>query len=324
MAKIDPCEIEGACRRIAPHILRTPLVHAAGLSKMLGHAIYLKLETLQETGSFKVRGATNAVLQLSQAERRRGVVTASSGNHGPALAWAAGKFGVRAVVCLSEMVPGNKIQNVRALGGEVRITGKDYDESVQQSLRLAKEDGLVRIHAFDDPRIVAGAGSIGVEIVEDLPGVDTVLVPLSGGGLLAGVATAVKTVRPQARVVGVTMDRGASMYESIKAGQPSQVAEVPSLADALGGNIGLDNRWTFETVRDLVDDIVLVSEDMIALAMRLLFVSQGLVVEGAGAVGIAALLGAAISEPGERCAAIITGRNVDPETFGATVSGLGT
>jgi threonine dehydratase len=318
MAMVSVKEIEAAQARIAPFVLRTPLVATTALSAELGHPVSLKLETLQVTGSFKLRGATNAMLSLSDEQRARGVVTASSGNHGPALACAASSLGVAATICLSGMVPTNKVANVRAHGGMPEIAGRNYDQSMVHCLDLVKTRRLTLVHPFDDPIIVAGAGTVGLELLEDGPGLDTVLVPLSGGGLLAGIAIAIKASAPQVRVIGVSMENGASMVQSLKAGRPVDVEEVETLADALGGGIGLDNQWTFDTVRDLVDDCVLVSEERIAMAMRFLFETQGLVAEGAGAVGIAALMSGAVRCEGP-AACVITGRNIAPDAFRSVV-----
>lgn len=308
-------EVKSAAARIEPHVLHTPLVDMPALSARFGTRLYLKPETLQETGSFKIRGATNAILQLDDERKRRGVITASSGNHGPALARAAQKLGLECTVCLSEMVPANKADNVRLNGGIVRVFGRDYDAAAAEARRLAVEQGSTLIPPFDHPHIVAGAGTVGLEIVEDLRDVDTVLLPLSGGGLLAGTAIAAKAFSPDIRIIGVSMERGASMHESRRAGHPVEVPEEESLADALGGNIGLDNRWTFETVCELVDDTVVVPETAIAEAMRLIFLHQGLVVEGAGAVGLAALLSNRVSNVGARVVVVASGRNVDMNRF---------
>ncbi|MCP5072718.1 MAG: threonine/serine dehydratase [Rhodobacteraceae bacterium] len=314
MAKVTLDEIKTAHRCIEPHVLRTPLVHAETLSEQLGHQVWLKLEQLQPTGSFKFRGATNAVLSLDDQQRARGVITASSGNHGPALARAASRLGVRSVICLSHLVPENKVANVRRQGGEPHIAGHDFDQSLIECRRLMAEQQLGLIHAFDDPRIVAGAGTAGLEIMDQIDEITCVLVPLSGGGLLAGVAAAIKARAPQIRVIGVTMENGASMYQSIQAGAPVNVEEVETIADALGGNIGLHNKWTFEAVRDHVDDCVLVSDEQIRGAIALLFDAQGLVVEGAGAVGVAALMSGGVRCSG-RAACLITGRNISTKQF---------
>lgn len=321
MRSLTAEDVERAADRIAPHVLRTPMIAAEG--RLAGRAapLHLKLEQLQPTGSFKLRGATNAVLQLSAAQRRAGVVTASSGNHGPALARAASRLGVRCVVCLSQMVPANKVDNVRRNGGEARIAGKDYDEAVAESKRLECKHGLVRVHAFDDPGVIAGAGTVAREILEDLADARTILVPLSGGGLLGGMALYAKARAPRVRIVGVSMARGASMIESLRAGGPVEISEEPTIADALGGNIGLDNRWTLALVRDLVDEVMTVSEEDIARAMRVLFEDQGLVVEGAGAVGVAALLAGTSPAPDGPAVAVLTGRNVAPDRHRSVICG---
>ena len=314
MARIGITDIEQAQARISGHVLRTPLISAGPLSRALGCEVVLKPEFLQETGSFKIRGATNAMASLDVVTRARGVVTASSGNHGPALACAATRLGVASTICLSDMVPDNKIDNVRANGGTARVEGRDYAVSLRICMGLVRDQGLHLVHPFDDPAIASGAGTIGLEIAEDAPDLDCVLVPLSGGGLLAGIATAIKARASGTQVIGVSMERGASMVASLKAGKPVDVQELETLADALGGNIGLDNQWTFETVRDLVDDCITVNEDEISAAMRLLFRTQGMMVEGAGAVGIAALMSGKVTTKGP-AACVLSGRNIAPDTF---------
>jgi threonine dehydratase len=314
MARITLADIEQAQARIAGHVLRTPLMGAEPLSRELGVLVRLKPEILQETGSFKLRGATNAMLSLDAAARARGVVTASSGNHGPALACAATRLGVSSTICLSEMVPQNKIANVRANGGAPKVEGRDYAESLKVCMGLVENEGRHLVHPFDDPAVVAGAGTTGLEIAEDGPGLDCALVPVSGGGLLAGVATAINARSPATRVIGVSMERGASMAASLKAGKPVEVQELETIADALGGNIGLDNQWTFETVHSLVDDCITLTEDEIKSAMRLIFHTQGLMVEGSGAVGIAALMTGKVTPCGP-VACVLSRRNIAPGDF---------
>uniref|UniRef100_UPI0028AC8D7C pyridoxal-phosphate dependent enzyme n=1 Tax=Shinella sp. TaxID=1870904 RepID=UPI0028AC8D7C len=204
-------DIEQAARRIEGHILRAPFVLSAALSERLGVPVGLKLEHHQTTGSFKLRGATNAVLSLSLEERVRGVVAASTGNHGRALAYAAKAEGTVATICMSNLVPENKVAEIRRLGADVRIVGRSQDEAQLEVDRLVVEDGLVMVPPFDDPAVVAGQGTLGLEIVEAMPDVATVLVPLSGGGLAAGVAAAVKGRSPKTRIIGLTMERGAAM-----------------------------------------------------------------------------------------------------------------
>ena len=227
---------------------------------------------------------------------------------------------MRAVVCMSELVPQAKVDGIRALGAEVHIKGRSQDDALAQSLRLVREEGLVEISPFDDPLVIAGQGTIGLEILSARPDVTTLLVPLSGGGLAAGVALAAKAINPGIRVVGITMDRGAAMYESIRAGKPVEVEEVASLADSLGGGIGLNNRLSFAMCRDLLDEIVLVSEDEIYHAMQVLYYEDRIVAEGACVVGLAAVLNGKITLDGPS-ATIVTGRNLDMPTFTRIVTG---
>ena len=303
-------EILQARKRIASRVLRTPFRRADGLSARIGADIFIKCEHQQLTGSFKLRGATNAILSLPDEARRRGVVTASTGNHGRAVAHASQAAGVRATVCMSSLVPINKVKAVEALGAEVRIVGESQDDAQGEADRLS--NAMVDISPFDHPAVIAGQGTIGVEIMEDEPGLATVVVPLSGGGLISGVALAVKTANPGARVIGVTMERGATMAASIAAGHPVEVAEEPTLADSLGGGIGLANQHTFEMVRSLVDDCVLVSEDDIAGGVRTAYEDEGEVIEGAAAVGIAALMTGKVTAKGP-VAIVLSGKNIAPD-----------
>lgn len=303
-------DVRMARQRIAGQIRATPMVLSAALSAVNGEAVHLKLEHLQITGAFKLRGATNALMGLSAAERARGVVGVSTGNYGRALAHAAREAGVRCVICMSRLVPQNKIDGIRALEAEVRIVGNSQDDAQIEVDRLVAEEGMVALPPFDHPDIIAGQGTLGLEIVEDLPEVETVLVPVSGGGLIAGVALAAKALIPSLRVIGVSMERGAAMYASQQAGRPVHVEELPTLADALGGGIGMDNRYTFAMVRDLVDDIVLVNESQIAEAIRHAYWQEKMVIEGAGAVGIAALLAGKVRSTGVT-AVVLSGCNID-------------
>jgi len=300
-----------ARRRIASLVRRTPLVPSPWLTEHVGGPVRLKLESLQETGSFKIRGATNKMLSLTAEEKRRGVITGSSGNHGLAVAYVARRLGVRAVVCISARVPENKANAIRRLGAEVVVYGDSYDESVRHAFRLAEEQGLTMIDSFDDPFVIAGQGTIGLELLEDWPEIDTAIVPLAGGGLLGGIALALKSASPEIRVIGVSMERAPVMYYSLKAGRPVQMEEEETLAHALAGGLGDDNRYTFRMVQKYVDDVVLVSEEGIAEAMAFALEVHHLVVEGAGAVGIAALLEGRVEEAGRNVGVIVSGSNVD-------------
>jgi threonine dehydratase len=314
-------EVLTAKDRIAGIAVETPLKESRALSARLEAPVHLKIETMQPTGSFKLRGAANRLLSLQFPERKRGVVTASTGNHGRALAYAAGRLGIRCVVCLSKIVPANKVMVVQDLGAEVDICGSSQDEAIVRAQTRALDDGLIMIPPFDDPLIVAGQGTVGIEIIEALPDVGTIIVPISGGGLAAGIALAVKAKRPAVRIIGASSDRCPAMKRSIEAGHPVDVPEKPSLADSLGGGIGQDNRVTFAMVRDLVDEIRTVSDEEVAEAMRFAFRSERLVLEGAGATPIAVLLGLRRNDVVGPVAAVLTGDNIDPDRFLDVVSG---
>ena len=305
-------KIEKARDRLEGHIERTPLVRSESLSQHSGAPVFLKLENLQPNGSFKLRGATNAVLRLSTEETQNGVVTASTGNHGRALAHAASAQGLTATICLSSLVPRNKVEAIRDLGADIRVVGKSQDDAMLEVARLVTEEGMKAVPPFDDPRIIAGQGTIGLEIIDDLPEVKAVLIPLSGGGLAAGIATAVNARRPQTRIIGVSMQRGAAMDASLKAGKPIDVEELDTLADSLGGGIGINNRWTFAICKALLDEVILLDEEEIAAGIRHAALYEKQIIEGAAAVGIGALLSGKF-RPAGPTALIISGGNIDAE-----------
>ena len=298
-----------ARKAIADVASRTPLMESDELSRQLGREVQLKLEVLQATHSFKVRGAANRILALSGEERRRGVVTASTGNHGRAVAHVARRLGIAAVVFVSRLVGENKLVEIRKLGAEVRIAGVGQDEASVAAKKLAAERSMTLVNPFDDPEVIAGQGTVALEILDDRSPA-TIVVPVGGGGLISGIALVAKSIDPRIRIIGVSMQRGPAMYESLRAGAPTEVEELPTLADSLGGGIFLDNRYTFELTRRFVDDLVLVSEREIADAMILLVRAHHLAVEGAGAVGVAALLAGRVSGDGE-VAVVLSGANVD-------------
>ncbi|VVT04590.1 hydroxyectoine utilization dehydratase EutB [Rhizobium sp. EC-SD404] len=312
-------DIEQAQATIAGHVLRTPLVEATALSRILGTETLLKLESLQPIGAFKLRGAVNAIMQLPSDSA--GVTCCSTGNHGRAVAHAAKARGMRAVVCMSALVPKTKVEGIRALGAEVRIVGNSQDDAQEEAARLVADEGLVDIPPFDHPQIIAGQGTITLEMLEDRPDIETLLIPLSGGGLAAGMSLAAKHIKPSIRVVGISMDRGAAMHESILAGGPVTVTEVASLADSLGGGIGLQNRYSFDLCRAFLDDTVLVTEDDIYRAMQALFFEERIVAEGACVVGIAAMMAGKLGNLESPVATVITGRNVDMGVFTRIMAG---
>jgi threonine dehydratase len=308
-----------AARRVIRGVAdATPLVPSPYMTKAAGHDFLLKLENTQPIGAFKLRGAVNAVAALPDTVR--GVTCCSTGNHGRAVAYAAAARGMRAVVCMSSLVPKAKVDGIRALGADVRIGGVSQDDAAKESQRLCEAEGLAEIPPFDDARVIAGQGTVGLEMLEAEPGLSAILVPLSGGGLAAGVAIAAKAINPRIRVIGITMDRGAAMYESIRAGHPVEVAELASLADSLGGGIGLDNRLTFRICRDNLDEVVLVSEEEIRHAMQVLYFEDRIVAEGASVVGLAAVLSGKVTADGPT-GTIVTGRNLDMATFTSIMAG---
>ena len=216
---------------------------------------------------------------------------------------------------MSELVPRNKREAIEALGAEVRIIGCSQDEAEVEMQRLVDDDDLALVHPFDDPLVIAGQGTIGIELLEDQPEIDAVIVALSGGGLISGIALALKAANPCIRVVGVTMERGAAMYESVRAGRPVEVEEKPSLADSLGGGIGLANRFTFDLTRALVDDYVLVTESEIARAMRHLYWNERVIAEGGGAVSVAAVLAEKVPHLSGNVVCVVSGGNIDMAAF---------
>lgn len=317
---VDAEEIRGARDILEDTVRTTPVVRSPSLESAAGVPIHLKLEHTQITGSFKLRGALNAIARLDEAVRANGVVGVSTGNHGRGLAYAARAAGVPCIICMSSLVPQAKIDGIKSHGAEVRIVGQSQDDAQVEVDRLVAEEGMSMIPPFDHRHIIAGQGTVGLELLEQVPDAETVLVPVSGGGLISGVAAAMKTQKPDIRIVGVSMERGAAMHASQKAGRPVAVEELPTLADSLGGGIGLDNRLTFAMTRDLVDDIVLVSETEIAAAIRHTYWAERQIIEGSGSVGIAALLSGKVDVSGPT-AVLVSGGNIDMKQHHRIISG---
>lgn len=304
-------DVYAARARIDTVVRRTPLRPSATLSELAGGPVWLKCEHHQETGAFKLRGAANAVARL--APGTAGVTTASTGNHGRALAHAARQRGLPAVICISRLVPPNKRAAIEALGAEARVVGASQDEAFEEARRLEREEGFALIPPFDHADIIAGQGTLGLEILDQLPETAAIAIPLSGGGLLAGVALAARALRPEVRIIGVSMERGAAMAASLQAGHPVEVEEQETLADSLGGGIGRDNRFTFSMCRALIDEVILLSEEEIAAGMRHLARTEGEVVEGAAAVGAGAILAGKLTAlPARPLVLLLSGGNVDP------------
>ncbi|MFB5664327.1 hydroxyectoine utilization dehydratase EutB [Alteribacillus sp. HJP-4] len=298
-----------ARKRIRGLLAPTPLLPSQELSRLTGSPVYLKLEQMQPSASFKLRGATNMIASLPDKSRQKGIVTFSTGNHGFAVAMAANELGIRAVVCVSERVPEAKISALRVSGAELHIEGDGQDEAGDVARRLEMEEGLTLIPPFDHPEIIAGQGTMGLEILEELPDVNAVLAGLSGGGLLSGLGLALKKTDPAIQVIGISVEKGAAMNDSIRAGKPVQISEYPTLADSLLGGIGLDNIYTFSMVKQYVDQRLSISEESIAKGMAFLYEKHRLVVEGAAAVGVGALLDGSF-QPDGPTVLVITGNSI--------------
>jgi threonine dehydratase len=312
-------DIHAAAERIRGKADNTPLIPSPFMQTVIGSEFLMKMEVMQPIGAFKLRGALSAVMALPK--ETAGVTCCSTGNHGRGVAFAAARRGIKAVICMSSLVPQAKVEGIRALGADVRIVGRTQDDAMFESQRLSKEEGLVEISPFDDPYVIAGQGTIGLEMMTARPDLQTLLVPLSGGGLAAGVAVAAKALKPDLRVIGISMDRGAAMHASLKKGHPVEVPEYASLADSLGGGIGLENKLSFPLCRDYLDDTVLVTEQEIRDAMQVMFFEDRIVAEGACVVGQAAILAGKLSNVTGPIGTIVTGRNMDMAMFLDVVSG---
>lgn len=296
-----------ARRRIAGRIRPTPLHHSLQLSDAAGAEVVLKLECWQLTGSFKLRGALNAVAVLGDAARERGLVTASAGNHGQAVALAARQHGVRATIHVPADAPQVKQARIRAYGALLRTEAADYDEAEERAREHARSEGAVFVHAFSDPQVIAGQATVGLELLDEVADISDVIVPVGGGGLITGVGLVLKAVMPGVRVTGVQSTRTRAMWEAFRAGRATAVPIPPTLADGLAG---CTDEATYRRAREVVDELVLVEEAEIAAAIRALHAADGVVAEGAGAVAAAALLAGRV-RPAGRCVAIVSGGNID-------------
>ncbi len=300
-------DIEAARARIGEHARVTPVYASETLLRETGRPSLLKAENLQRTGSFKVRGAMNKLSTLSPAECAAGVIAASAGNHGQAVAWAARELGIHATILMPEDAPMAKVEPTLTYGGEVVLGGAGFDEALAQAMRRVEETGATFVHAFEDEQVIAGQGTLGLELVEQVPECDTVLIPVGGGGLAAGIAIALRARRPKVRIVGVQVKRdGYTIADGIAVKQPGEL--------------------TMDILGRLLDDLVEVTDRQISEAITLLLERSKLLVEGAGAVGVAALLAGKAGGEGPVCA-VISGGNIDPTTLisvlrhGLTVAG---
>jgi len=304
-------DIVAAHTRIASGVVRTPCIPSPALSRITGCEVFVKLEYQQRTGSFKERGARNALLQLSDAARKGGVVAASAGNHALALAWHGRDLGIPVTVVMPRVAPLVKQARCRELGARVLIHGANIAEAKDLADKLVVDEGLAYVHGFNDAAIIAGAGTVGLEVLEDVPEVDAIVVPVGGGGLIAGVGIAVKAARGDVRVIGVEPKRAASFVEAMHAGAPRRIAMDPTLADGLA--VPEVGARAFELAKGRVDRVVTVDEELISLAILRLVEMQHGVVEGAGASPLAALLSGELPElRGKRVVLLLCGGNIDP------------
>jgi threonine dehydratase len=308
---IEISDIRAAATRIVGRVHRTPILSASAIGERAGVRLLLKCESFQKTGSFKARGALNKVMSLTDAERARGLVTVSAGNHAQAVAWAGREMGVPSIVVMPTDAPRSKLLAVRGYGAEV-ILHDDRATLFDRLHEVEKERGATFVHPFDDPVVLAGAGTLGLEIVQDAPTLDAVVVPVGGGGLMSGVATAIDSLRPETKVIAVELEEGPGLKPALEAGKPVPVARPDTIADGMTppfvGAIPL------EVARRRVDAIVTVSEREIIEAIKLLVTRAKLWVEGAGAAATAAILAGKVEvRAGATVLAIVSGANVDPE-----------
>ena len=299
--------LRDAQRVLDPVINRTPVVPTKGI--VPGCDFYLKADCLQKTGAFKLRGAYYKIATLSDEEKSRGVIACSAGNHAQGVAFAARDMGIKATICIPEGAPISKIEATRSYGANVVLVPGVYDDAYAEAVRLRDEQGLTFIHPFNDYRIMAGQGTIGLEILEQLPDVDMIFVPIGGGGLIAGLAYAVKNLKPDCRVIGVQAAGAPSMAESLKKGEIITLSSVDTVADGI--KVKTPGDLTFDMCRKYVDEVVTVTEGEIASAILTVLEKQKLVAEGAGAVGIAAAMYHKVNTEGKTVCALLSGGNVD-------------
>jgi threonine dehydratase len=302
-------DIRTARERIRNAIRVSPCTHSEAFSALTGNSIFLKLDNQQRTGAFKERGALNKLLTLTDEERARGVIAASAGNHAQGVAYHAGRHGVRARIVMPLPTPLTKVSSTRAYGADVLLHGANYDEAYAKALELSREDGLTLIHAFDDDAVIAGQGTLGIEILEQHPEVEAVVVPIGGGGLIGGIACAVKETNPGVVVYGVQPAKIASMKAAVSEGKPVTLAAAATIADGIA--VRRAGERTLPMVQKYVDEIVTVEEEEIANAILLLLEREKTLAEGAGAAAIAAMLNRKLPLAGKRVAVLVCGGNID-------------
>ncbi len=310
---VSLADVRAAAERVRPFIVRTALERSLGLSALCGTDVWLKYECFQATGSFKLRGALNALLTMSDQQRQKGVLTASAGNHGLGVARAAAVLGVAATVVVPETASPAKIERLRASGAELLLRGATYDDAESAAISLATERRLPFISAYNDAAVVAGGGTIALEVIEDLPSTRTMVVPAGGGGLISGIGVAAHGLDPAIAVYGAQSTASPALHAALEAGARVPVDVLPSLADGLSGNVE-DGSITFDLLKEHVREVVLVTESDIVHAMRWLLEHEHVLVEGSAAVGVAALLRGLLPTDGP-LVLVLTGRNVAAEVL---------
>ncbi len=308
-AVVTFADVEAARAAVRDHIYQSPCAHSATLSRALGNKVYLKLENLQMSGSYKERGALNRLLQLTPEERARGVIAASAGNHAQGVSYHATRLGISATIVMPEYTPLVKVTSTKRFGGKVVLHGQSYDDAYAEARRIAEAEGRVFVHPFDDPAIIAGQGTIGLELLEQNPYLDAIVVPVGGGGLIAGVAVAIKETNPRIKVYGVEAAAMPSMKASLEAGDLATVPVQRTMADGIA--VRRPGELTFSLVQRYVDDIVTVEEEEIASAVLTLLEVEKTVVEGSGATPLAALANGHLPLSGKKVALVCTGGNID-------------
>ncbi len=309
MAAISIDDVERAQDVIKGIVRKTPIKRSTTLSDITGADFYLKLENFQRTGSFKVRGALNKINSLTDAERATGVVAASAGNHAQGVAYAATKAGVKADIFMPVDATHAKVVATKSYGAKVHLAGTDYQSAYEAARAYCDERGATFVHAFDDPFIMAGQGTLGLEILDDVPGLDTILIPIGGGGLIAGIATAIRARKPEARIIGVQAEGASTVAASLDKGYVVPADEVKTMADGIACRRLGD--LTFDVIKDLVDEVVTVSEGEIASAILFLLERSKAMAEGAGAVTLAAAMHGKVDLKGRTAVAVISGGNID-------------
>ena len=303
-------KIQNAAKRIEKVVYHTPFAYAPSLSQKVGNEIYLKKENLQITGAFKLRGAFNKIASLPEEKRRKGVIAASAGNHAQGVAFSANYFNIPSIIVMPEATPLTKISGVREYGGEVVLAGNNYDEAYEYAVKLAEEKGLEFIHPFADEEVMAGQGSIALEMLKEVPNLECLIVPIGGGGLISGIASAAKQINPHIKVIGVTAQGAPAMRLSFLSGSVQDSSFVKTIADGIA--VRDTSPVTYKIIKEIVDDIVEVDDEEIANAILFLMERHKVVVEGAGAVGVAALLHHKIKfgSP-KKVGVVISGGNID-------------